>query len=410
MVYHYSRSTEYYQYGSSGSTSSKSERDSSWNLPAKTSGTWITFDDGSRFRRSTSYGRSRIQAIRGDNYEWSGRRNVNNNVYIQRSGPGGYQLDNMFSGNFVYRLDSSFGLNTTIGNPTFPSFEENEAVTKALNAIADQKVNLGENLATLGQTVRMLRSPVQSFVRLLSNFRNDKKMRKYLSKSYRDLLRDGVDRRIASKYLEYVYGLKPLMQDIHSLSELAKEYGKTPLLLNGRGRSTRLLSNGDTGYSQYQMWRNIRGEAKTRVSLWARVDPQFSGTRTLNQLGLANPASLVWELIPYSFCVDWILPVGPVLQALTAPAGLIFVDGSASRRVHGHWDYENWTSPGSGYTAKVVKKGGGKFIYEGYTRKVYRSWPRPGLWFDPDPLRLATDGSDRVFKALAVAIMSLPRK
>ena len=34
------------------------------------------------------------------------------------------------------------------------------------------------------------------------------------------------------------------------------------------------------------------------------------------QLGLADPATVVWELIPYSFVVDWFIPIGSYLENL----------------------------------------------------------------------------------------------
>lgn len=42
----------------------------------------------------------------------------------------------------------------------------------------------------------------------------------------------------------------------------------------------------------------------------------------LASLGLLNPASLAWELVPLSFVVDWIVPVGPFLEAMTAGVGI----------------------------------------------------------------------------------------
>jgi hypothetical protein len=42
----------------------------------------------------------------------------------------------------------------------------------------------------------------------------------------------------------------------------------------------------------------------------------------LNGTGLLNPALLYWELMPYSFVVDWFIPVGDVLASLTAGLGL----------------------------------------------------------------------------------------
>ncbi len=41
-----------------------------------------------------------------------------------------------------------------------------------------------------------------------------------------------------------------------------------------------------------------------------------------NNLGLANPAIVVWELIPFSFVVDWFVTVGQFLENGSAWLGL----------------------------------------------------------------------------------------
>jgi len=46
------------------------------------------------------------------------------------------------------------------------------------------------------------------------------------------------------------------------------------------------------------------------------------------QTGFTNPINLAWEILPFSFVVDWFLPIGPYLEAFTAFDGLEFVDGS----------------------------------------------------------------------------------
>jgi hypothetical protein len=49
------------------------------------------------------------------------------------------------------------------------------------------------------------------------------------------------------------------------------------------------------------------------------------------QTGFTNPINLAWEVLPYSFVVDWFLPIGPYLETLSAFHGLVFVDGFESK-------------------------------------------------------------------------------
>ena len=139
--------------------------------------------------------------------------------------------------------------------------------------------------------------------------------------------------------------------------------------------------------------------------LWARLDPEWQGARAFNQLGLLNPVSLAWELVPWSFVVDWVLPIGSVLSALSAPAGLIFIDGSLSARTSAEGPYTQvcfWPGYSNDSWNAVNQHATGSCHYEGYVRQHLTDWPLPGFWIDSDPLR-----GDRIFKALALAIANL---
>lgn len=381
--------------------------------PNRVSGKIIHWPNGSVFRRATTYGRSVLQLKPTSPLKGSLGYNGIHTSHFESSPGGWFYPNNITSPNWAYAF-SDLGIGSINHPPDFETQERNEAVTKSLNMLADQKANIGENLATLGQTVRMFANPAKYLISGLKRIHNDKSLRPFLRNSYRDLVRGGIDRKIAGKYLEYVYGLAPLMQDIYSVATLAKEQANAPLMLSARKSARRDLVASEKMYDNFSSWmleyfEQMNGKSRTSCSLYAKLSENYSGTRTLNQLGLTNPASLIWELVPYSFCVDWFLPVGPVLQALTAPAGLDFVNGSVARRVSMAWtarveqkpDYRDWVKHDS-----VGKQ---DCIYEGYNRYELTEWPRGGLWFDPDPFRLKSDGSDRKFKALALAIVSLPR-
>lgn len=372
-------------------------------------GVWVQFPFGAKFRKATGYTRSRLIMAPGasDHSTYSSLYR-----YVYSSTPGG-NIGNWRTANWSFRLNPDFAIPSINGAPAIETYERNEAVTKALNEIADGKAQLGEGLATLGQTVRLFKNPVDGLIKGIRKIYNDRDLRPYLLKSYRDMLRAGVSKTVANRYLEYVYGIVPLMQDIYGVSELAKSQLPLGQFLHGKGQAKRELSSGDMEYSnvsaaQMEFYRNIKGNSVSRCHLWATLDPNYSGTRALNQLGLLNPVSVIWELVPYSFLIDWALPIGPVLSALTAPAGLNYVNGSISRRVTANWLWEAGGRPsGQPYGGSLANA---QCRYEGYRRDVITSWPRPGLWFDSDPLRLASDKSDRVFKALALAIAGLPKR
>lgn len=426
MVTKTSLSTRRTHYHGGVTNASANETDMSRLVPATVRGVWKDLGNGARFRLPTAYKRAELVLERGRPMVSNGYRKIGSEKwdYGRETGNGGYGIQNFFSGNFVYRYSKDIGIGNLLDAPSFVKEEENESVTKSLNKIADQKVNLGENLATLGQTARLFINPLQSAVKLSQRYREFRNLRpkdyssvlpwgKIANMTYRDFVRGGFGTAIASKYLEFVYGFAPLMQDIYEASQLARSQGKQPLLFNGRAQAERFGRASDVHFSnisadQDEYWLNNVYRSRTRTTLWAKVKEDYAFTRTLNQLGLMNPADLVWELVPYSFVVDWFLPIGPVLTAMTAPAGLDFVGGSTSRRVRAYWDYEI-KDKFAGYTQTQNENATGKFRYDGYVRKALTSWPTPGLWFAPDPLGLTRDGSDRSIKALALAIARMPR-
>ncbi len=383
-------------------------------IPSKVAGLVTTFEDGSKFRCTTDYYRMRswyepglAQSMRGtyikpDTY-------TGNISYIETS-PGGFVPSRIFEPGCAYHCVGKLGFNSLLTAPDFTQSQRNEAVTKALNNLADQKANVGENLATLRQTMGLIRNPVASLIDGLRSVHRNKSFRPYLMKSAREIRKRGVVDTIAEEYLKYVYGWKPLMQDIFGIVELAKEQGKKPLLLNAIGKSkqqdqTDLFTFNEPSINHTTTIGPLDVNSRVLCTIWARIDPNYTGTRALNQLGLLNPASLAWDLVPWSFVVDWLVPIGPVLQALTAPAGLIFVNGSISNRISSTGPMENWYTVMDDidwYKMSTYQKGSSTYRYEGYRRESILNWPRPGLWFDSDPLR-----GDRAFKALALSILSL---
>lgn len=372
----------------------------------KTKGTWITLPGGNKFRKATSLLKVRRWIEPGSRQITIGTRNGQpSNI----NGPaGGYLSDILQKSNFpavAGKVKSILNLN---GLPQLPDSMRSEAATKALLKIADQKAGIGEDLATFRQTLDLIHKPGWSLVDSIRKVWNDRELRPYFYKSARDIKHlKLMTRASAQTYLEWVYGGKPLMADVKGVFDLLKKLGLKDHLLYGNGYSYQQGVLNPVGFTDISgaartdiTWSDEK--AKAHCKIWGRIDPNCPGLRSVNQLGLINPLSLAWELVPFSFIVDWILPIGPVLQALTAPAGLIFVDGSQSIRTNVTAGYNHHQTTLDA-TAKTNQYGDGNFRYEGYSRTTLGGWPLPGVWVNEHPFA----NNDRSLKALALAITNL---
>lgn len=114
------------------------------------------------------------------------------------------------------------------------------------------------------------------------------------------------DKSIASNWLELQYGWLPLLADAQSGAQYLAEYG---LRRRSRRYSVRLSKSGSLGPAVGGA--NVVGTTVARGQLIAYIDE----VNEASLIGLTDPLSVAWELIPYSFVVDWFLPIGDFLQA-----------------------------------------------------------------------------------------------
>ena len=304
------------------------------------------------------------------------------------------------------RVDN-IGTSYTIMDSFYTNNSRSAAQVKALNSLTGSSVGLGEDLATYAQTVRLFGSKASLLKDALYAFRNKKAFRKYLYKSARDIAHGG-DKIVAQLYLEYVYGLAPLMQDVHGIFQLIKQYssGAKAVIVHGHGSSTMGSTSQISGRvnSTSGGWKADVNESYTsRCDLYGRVDPNLIGFRIANQLGLLNPLSLTWEITPWSFVVDWFVPIGPLLNAFSAPVGLNFISGTTATKMSRVYSGEFHAGvPNLSYLSDSPTDFSA--TDKGYSRITHSTWPHPMPYLNLNPL-----SGDRWLKALALAIVNLKR-
>lgn len=131
-------------------------------------------------------------------------------------------------------------------------------------------------------------------------------------------------RSISSQWLELQYGWLPLLHDVQSGAEaLAHAHHRAScqrFVVRG-SRSTGkprgpyadpASSNSSWTPETSVMPASFIGEEQIQIVAYV------SSTDGLGLLGLTDPATIAWELVPYSFVVDWFIPIGDYLSAVQA--------------------------------------------------------------------------------------------
>lgn len=141
---------------------------------------------------------------------------------------------------------------------------------------------------------------------------------------------------VPSRWLELQYGWKPLLSDVYgAVDKLTKcpssDWRVTAKAVeNRRSRFERTVDDiyCSTGVSATQF-----------IGVQSRIDafPDNLGLIEAASVGITNPALIAWELVPFSFVVDWALPIGAYLESLDAMLGYTDVWYVQSRMVKQEW-------------------------------------------------------------------------
>lgn len=202
----------------------------------------------------------------------------------------------------------------------------NSALLKAYAKMNESSVMSGELLAELDATVRMLRRPFGSAASLLNKILRAKKRR--LGRSSANAAKAS-----AAAWLEYRYGWKPLMMDAETIIQDCYKLRSSVMSKRLVARASEKWSGKKSQLSSDIIWSpewTLSGAASKEISLDAfagvlyEVDPQTlmgSSSQFFGTSARDLPAT-AWELVPFSFVVDWFVGVGNFLQATLPRPGI----------------------------------------------------------------------------------------
>lgn len=169
---------------------------------------------------------------------------------------------------------------------------------------------------------------------------------------------------LASTWLELQYGWKPLLNDVYGAAELLgsrlrsdtfsqRTYSSATVT---KTETLDVMYSGLIAKNAHVLYRQSTCKYYTEFTTSNEVRQAFAVT------GLSNPLLIAWELVPFSFVVDWFLPVGNFVEQLSAYDGFNVVN---VRRVRFHRgsSQASWASTkfsGSDPAYKDVWKGDGE--------------------------------------------------
>jgi len=226
----------------------------------------------------------------------------------------------------------------------------------SLDKIKNQRVNLGQILAERRQTAQLVWSSVTRIAKAVAYAKKGVARRALSS-----LLPKG-SRGLASDYLAFQFGVKPLLSDIDGiLQKLAENNAIEFDIVVARTRSG-VLPFQNTGSSSTYVKVSSGYEATWAITVKNkyRIRVSSEGLHLASSLGLLNIADLAWELTPWSFVIDWFYPIGSYLNRLDAQVGITVLYGHqttfAKWKVLHTSTYGGITTTGSKRSASPEKK------------------------------------------------------
>jgi len=291
------------------------------------------------------------------------------------------EVDEIFT-DFISRLHGPFGYDPCLKPGVYANCVD-EANTEALNDLQKDAAMAAVSVAEGRKTADMLASSATALARALKAAKsgNWDKVASAL-----DLSRSGIlsGKYPANKWLEYQYGWKPLKADVHALTAQAIKTVTTEMFVKGRGNGT---WTEDINFPYGDL--DVRGTASWSCKSVLTGKVTSPVLYRLQGMGLINPAIIAWELMPFSFVLDWFIPVGSVLNALTATAGLTPWGGftTCQGKYDLHITHSNRSdSSGPGYSYTTPNKGSYKERGFQFRRVTYpSSWPIPDFYVDFTP-------------------------
>jgi hypothetical protein len=226
--------------------------------------------------------------------------------------------------------------------PRVPQRLYDIAVARAIADSRSSAVNFGQSLGEARESLRFISSSVKKALKVIIALK-----RGNFSRAAYEL---DIKRRkgVADNYLAYIFGLKPLANDImNGLTELRKAVNRRDFI-SVKGGIVESLPKPFT-----PNW-GLSGDVKGGASCGLNFELVNSADAAFDYLMLNNPLATAWELLPSSYIVNWFVGVTQFLNQFSLNTGLRFTGGYVTTFTKGTYEAQSKGSyPGTSYTIRI---------------------------------------------------------
>lgn len=257
-----------------------------------------------------------------------------------------------------------------------------QAMVKALNSLSQAGSQLGSDFGEAHQTVNMFSDSVIRGFKVVKCLKAGDVVGaiRALGFTESEIRHGSIGKNIANLWLEFAYGWRPLAQSIFDAQKTLHTLLQGRITISGYGHAV----------GEYEGTFNYNGQIhheKSKSSFKTTILAEVSNPllHDLNAFGLLNPLSIAWELTPYSFVVDWFIPVGQTLQAVTSTVGLTPLGGWTSNQIDDSLTMDMQLTFQGKNSIGYVNGGHYQEIGFAFARKCFTDFPKPRFFASPNP-------------------------
>lgn len=251
----------------------------------------------------------------------------------------------------------------------YPPNLYNRTLSK-LNEQVRGSLDLSVGLAQAGQTAKML-----NVIEAIRNY-----TRQPFSLGWRKVIRDVSNARLA-----FMYGWKPLASDLYGIVDESLRFVINELENYKVRCSDTVESSFKNSKFKFQNFGTPQGVGSRDGKYLCEIKVRLSTAGLdIDRWASLNPLSIAWELVPYSFVVDWIIDVGSYLRDIETSLlySNSFVNGYVTQctMFDAQWSCdESYSSVFWGSTNTYSVRATSSFLYRDLTRTLLSSYPVPLL-------------------------------